>query len=81
MCTHRIAKGLSQRGHEIIVHTAFHLKALSAERTDGIKVERNYELNPRIARFVNAPVTVMPNLSKLFGKKKYWKLMLFIHSD
>ena len=67
---YRISKGLSERGHEITVYTSVHPRAPRVERMDGIKVERYNLLSPHIARFIKAPMMVMPGLFKLFGKKE-----------
>jgi len=70
---YRISKGLSERGHEINVYTSANPKAPHIEKIDGIKVERYNLLNPYIARLIKAPITIMPGLFKLFGKREIRK--------
>jgi glycosyltransferase involved in cell wall biosynthesis len=67
---YRIAKGLTQKGHNISVYTTIHPDVPSVEKSDGIKIERHYEINPRISSFIKAPTTIMPSLFKLFDKEE-----------
>jgi glycosyltransferase involved in cell wall biosynthesis len=67
---HRIAKGLSERGHEITIHTRFHPKVPLIERINGIKVERHHELKPLFSQFVKIPIAIIPSLLNLFGKEE-----------
>lgn len=67
---YRIAKGLSERGHEINVYTSFYQNAPSLERIDGINVERYDLLRPRIARFIKTPMRIMPRMFKLFDNEE-----------
>jgi len=69
MRVYKIAKGLTQRGHEITVHTASHPRAPSTDRIDGIKVRR-YDFigigQSALNRLFRAPHgPVMPQLFKL----------------
>jgi glycosyltransferase involved in cell wall biosynthesis len=73
---YKIAKGLTERGHEVTVYTEFHPEAPRAERINGIKVRR-YDARARtLARFLHrARVKVphpplMPQLFTLLGNKE-----------
>lgn len=66
----RISKGLSQRGHEITVYTSIHPQEPRVKRINGMKVKRYNLLTPFIARFIKAPMRVMPRLFKLLSNKE-----------
>jgi glycosyltransferase involved in cell wall biosynthesis len=71
---YKIAKGISEKGHEVLVYTATHPQAPQIESINGIEVRRyNFIGNgdSPFARFLKAPHgPLMPQLVTLFGDKE-----------
>jgi len=71
---YKIAKGLTERGHEAIVYTASHPKAPQVERIDGIEVRRYNFIgkgHSPFDRLLKAPYgPLMPRLFMLPGDKQ-----------
>jgi len=66
---HRIAKGLSKRGHEITVYTSTHPQAPDVQRINGMKIERKYFLEPFAVRLKKTPAEIH-GLSRLLEDKE-----------
>jgi glycosyltransferase involved in cell wall biosynthesis len=71
---YKIAKGLTEKAHEVTVYTATHPHAPQSERIDGIEVRRHNFIgngDSPFARFLKAPHgPLMPQLVTLFCDKK-----------
>jgi len=67
---YRISRGLSLRGHEVVVCTSTHPRVPRIQETEGLRVERYDLLHPAIARFMKSPYYIMPGMIGLLGKRK-----------
>jgi len=70
MRAHRIAKGLSLRGHEVTVYTTTEPNVPRIQREGNLLVKRYGLLHPALSRFIKIPHFIIPKLMKLLTNQE-----------